>query len=416
MKKILIFISIIILSACSSPKYDGSALFSTEQLKVIVTSDIHFFDPDLFVEGPLFTEVLQKGDGKILQYSVPLLDQFVENIKTEQADILIITGDLTLNGERKSHELLTKKLSVIESFGTKVFVIPGNHDINNPRSRSYGTHDITPVANISQKEFKKIYGPFGYDGTETILDPDSLSYSIALSPTQHLFMLDSNNNTLPNGSASDISGSIPKSTQQWMASMIEDHNLKDKQITVAMHHNLYRHSDQINRGFTLDNASEIRDLFKKLNISLVFSGHIHIQSIITTDTPEITSSSLSVSPNQYCVLNLNQTGYDYQTQEMIFAPNLDLDYKQVSEDYFLEVAHYKIISQLENTPLSSSEKQAVAELFSILNLSYFSGNKIEDPSQYTDSHAYRLMKEYGIFSQYIDAILNTPSSSNSLVK
>ena len=44
---------------------------------------------------------------------------------------VVVTGDLKYNGEKKSHEELKEKLSVLEKNGIKVFVLMGNHDTGN---------------------------------------------------------------------------------------------------------------------------------------------------------------------------------------------------------------------------------------------------------------------------------------------
>ena len=46
----------------------------------------------------------------------------------QKADGLILSGDLTFNGEKKSHEELAEKFKKVEKSGAPVMVIPGNHD------------------------------------------------------------------------------------------------------------------------------------------------------------------------------------------------------------------------------------------------------------------------------------------------
>lgn len=54
--------------------------------------------------------------------------------------MLIISGDLTLQG-KKSHEELAEKPEQVENAGITVVVIPGNHDINNPSAAVYSGSD-----------------------------------------------------------------------------------------------------------------------------------------------------------------------------------------------------------------------------------------------------------------------------------
>ena len=87
-----------------------------------------------------------------------------------------LSGDLTNNGEKKSHQKLANLLGEIERSGkTKVLVIPGNHDIDNPWARSFEGDKQVLADSVSPKEFTKIYGDFGYK--EAISrDKKTLSY------------------------------------------------------------------------------------------------------------------------------------------------------------------------------------------------------------------------------------------------
>ncbi|MFQ8842968.1 MAG: metallophosphoesterase family protein [Clostridium fessum] len=59
------------------------------------------------------------------------MDAFLDDMKEEDPDLLILSGDLTLDGEKASHEELAELLEGLSEAGIEVAVIPGNHDINN---------------------------------------------------------------------------------------------------------------------------------------------------------------------------------------------------------------------------------------------------------------------------------------------
>ena len=81
--------------------------------------------------GPAFEEMVQSGDGKAITYVWEITDAFLEEVIARKPQALILSGDLTLEGEQLSHEALAKKLKRVEDSGISVFVITGNHDINN---------------------------------------------------------------------------------------------------------------------------------------------------------------------------------------------------------------------------------------------------------------------------------------------
>ena len=67
-------------------------------------------------------------------------------------DGMIVTGDLTFNGERASHVALARWFEAVEALGVPVWVLPGNHDINCTGARGfsgdgwYYTDAVTPEA------------------------------------------------------------------------------------------------------------------------------------------------------------------------------------------------------------------------------------------------------------------------------
>lgn len=125
------------------------------QLKVATVSDIRY----------------QAGaadkEGLILSKSGAVLDEAVERVKNSNADVLLVTGDLTNDGSRKSHEYVAAKLAEIEAEGIDVYVIPGEHDI-----REGGVN----TAAVSRAVFKGIYKDFGYSAAQQ--DSSTASYLV----------------------------------------------------------------------------------------------------------------------------------------------------------------------------------------------------------------------------------------------
>ena len=77
---------------------------------LIQGSDIHYFAKELTDNGPRFQEMVEYGDGKIVTYIDAITDAFLDEVMEYCPDALILSGDLTLEGEKKSHQELAKKL------------------------------------------------------------------------------------------------------------------------------------------------------------------------------------------------------------------------------------------------------------------------------------------------------------------
>ena len=93
---------------------------------IIFASDIHYMSPDLTDYGTAFDELIDNGDGKVVAYMPQIWQAFAEEVIAAHPDALVLSGDLTINGERVNHEELAKKLEEIETAGIPVLVIPGH--------------------------------------------------------------------------------------------------------------------------------------------------------------------------------------------------------------------------------------------------------------------------------------------------
>ena len=133
------------------------------QTRLMVASDLHYLSPSLTDHGSCFTELARNGDGKVMEYSQELVEAFVDTVLEKKPDALILTGDLTFNGARKSHEDLADKLARIEEAGIPVAVLSGNHDLWNKNAASFSGDRVTFEESVSAKEFKEIYFPFGFE-------------------------------------------------------------------------------------------------------------------------------------------------------------------------------------------------------------------------------------------------------------
>lgn len=118
-------------------------------------------------------------DGLLLSKSAAMLDAALAKVKASNADALLVTGDLTNNGSRTSHQYVAGKLAQVEAEGINVYVIPGEHDV-----REGGTSTA-----VSKSVFEDIYKDFGY--SEPVQDPNSASYVADLGNGFKVVMSDS---------------------------------------------------------------------------------------------------------------------------------------------------------------------------------------------------------------------------------
>ena len=111
------------------------SLFSS--VTIVHISDLHYISPSLY-DYERLKNLSYKGDGKATHIEDQILDAFIEEMLLLSPEAVMISGDLTYNGETESHKDLRAKLETLRNNGIKVFVIMGNHDTSFLRGRTSG--------------------------------------------------------------------------------------------------------------------------------------------------------------------------------------------------------------------------------------------------------------------------------------
>ncbi|SDL96735.1 metallophosphoesterase family protein [Paenibacillus jilunlii] len=324
-RRLMLVTPLLALFSCSWPE-DKTQLpqyriQSGQDLTILTTTDTHYLSKSLTDYGPAFTQFLAAGDGKQLGYSEELIGALANDIAIRKPDAVIISGDLSNNGEKRSHQDLAKHLKAIEQdTGTRVYVIPGNHDILNPWARKFKGQRRYRADNVTPQKFRNLYQDFGYD--EALLeDRDSLSYLAAPSGDLWLLMLDTsqytNNKQLGHP---QLDGRVAASTLQWIDECGKLAADSGAQIVAVMHHSLLDHSEFIQKGFTVNDNAGVIEALTRNGINTALSGHIHIQDISKSSRNDssiydIANSALSVYPHQYGMLHYSSADHalDYNT-------------------------------------------------------------------------------------------------------
>jgi len=176
---------------------DDHTNLDAKKLKIAVLSDLHFMEPSLLrADGTAFQTYLMQ-DPKLLAESGAILEQIIQKLLIEKPDLVLISGDLTKDGELVSHKSLIKQLKTLELNHIQVLVVPGNHDISNPDAKLFNGDNAKSVPTITPAEFKALYAEFGYRNA-VAKDPASLSYVSEPAEGLRILAIDANeyyNNT-----------------------------------------------------------------------------------------------------------------------------------------------------------------------------------------------------------------------------
>ena len=369
-------------------------------VRIVTATDLHYLSPGLTDNGPFFTQMIERGDGKVMACIEELTEAFLSQVIANVPDALILSGDLTFNGERESHETLAQKLSRIEAAGIPVLVIPGNHDLYSRSAARFEGDGYTRVESISAQEFAAIYGAFGFDDA-LARDSASLSYVARLSDSLRVLMVDANTEDAP--------GCITEETLAWIAHQLEDARQAGCRVLAVSHQNLIDHSSLFSAGFTIDNAAALRALYASSSVIANLSGHLHIQHTAKSDEGiwDIATSSLAVSPNVYGVLTLDGRCLSYRTEPVdvcawasaqgLCDPRLT-DFVSYSERFFKDNAR----RQARAAITEDQDPEQLADAFAELNAAYFAGRL--DVCPISEELVSRWQKQSFFLARYVAAI------------
>lgn len=139
-------------------------------------------------EYPDFAAALH-SDRKMMAESEDIDARVFEMVDEADPDVLVISGDLTKDGEEPAHREMAAMLTELRAANPnmQIYVINGNHDVNNSDATdfstcvkdSYGTATTSamdPDLKTTPEEFKEIYHDVSYtDAIATYTPPEGSS-------------------------------------------------------------------------------------------------------------------------------------------------------------------------------------------------------------------------------------------------
>lgn len=363
---------------------------------IMAISDPHFYSPTLTDYGAKFTEIINNSDGKDVKNSPQIMAAFVKEVTIQKPDAVVISGDLTLNGELASHIEMEEYLKQIEAAGVPVLMIPGNHDISSTQAYAISDTEIKKTASISPQSFSQIYGSFGYD--EAISrDDNSLSYLAAITEDIWVIMIDASQY---DSATSDL-GKVKDGTMNWIEDCLKEAQSRNITVISVTHQNLLPHNPAFSQLYTIENGQELTALYEKYWVNMNLSGHMHIQNLASINSDnnntlnDYATGSLSVWPNLYTVVQLDST-------KKVSYTTKSVDYGSDSQQFFYDISYQKFYDALGTLYLPEVTKIGMAVYATTLNLDYFS-----DRLDAAKIEAYKQDPNYKLWQQKMPASFET---------
>lgn len=267
-------------------------------LRIAVMSDLHYLSPDMIADTEDFEHAFN-SDRKLLKESSSVLHEMLERVRADKPDILLVSGDLTKDGEQECHAALAKQLQQ-DVPGLKIYVINGNHDIRNYNAKNFNTPDgkAVPATRTHPEDFKRIYD-FVYSDPTVIAtftpaagnEAGSLSY--VARPVEGLTVIAmdtcrySSDNTSNGDDEHETSGAISADLEKWVIEQTAAAKARGDLVIGLEHHGLVPHFDvepTILPMYLVNGYERIAQEYADAGMSAVFTGHMHAVDIAAMTT------------------------------------------------------------------------------------------------------------------------------------
>ncbi|HZJ75544.1 MAG TPA: metallophosphoesterase [Clostridia bacterium] len=367
-----------------------------KSLNFYLVTDTHYFEPSLGASGKGYDEYMKSEQMCLAENANIVKATFREIANDSDVDIVLIAGDLTKNGEKESHRGFKKELYKLRDAGKRIYVITARHDFNDS-PRGYKNDGFVPVEGTSRFELSELYDDFGYKDA-IAFDEISLSYVAELCDGVRLLAINCD------GQSEKEKGSIDENLMGWIEKQAKKAK-EDNCFMFAMNHYPIIPSvpvfDLVGDA-KLKNWRSVAEVFPEWGINLIFTGHMHIQSVneyINKNGKkfyDVCTSALVGSPGKYRRIEITEDKQVKIASKDI--PSFDWDLGGLSPREYLDKRFYSMIQHKINRALSGKGAKAAArKIFNTITLK--SAGRllfIKVPKQLRDEKLADVVAEIGV--------------------
>lgn len=408
----------------------------TELMKFAVLSDIHYFSRQMITD---------KTDTGLMLRPAMSESALASAAARTDIDTLLLTGDLTDQGDMASHRDMVQILRSIQKTGKRVFVLTATHDFHHhkayvrkqpqkvryrstPWDEPFFDPEKADFRALAQDEFQDLpdeelipalepaatptdlwnlyyeFGPRDAIG----MCPSSYSYCVALDDDTWCLML---NDSFRNEEAMhDISPTYSPETLRWIDAMVKAAKQQDKFLFACTHHPLLPPSPGYRIGGSNRDmrSSQPGHMLADIGINLVLSGHSHFCDVgfLTSDSGntlcDITTPSVRFYPPRYRLVELQGKAHKISIECVPTPIPAGFDLPQDSlEAYFADSFYREYEDKIARLPAPLNKLVRQTTVGTVCRL--FPGAKRMSPEQYAE------IKEKKVFDIIINCALNLQS-------
>ena len=280
-------------------------------------TDLHYYANEIIGSYGKNYELKEMLDQKCMDKSGAIIDSAFESIaEDKETEIVLISGDLTFDGEVQSHDALVEKLKALQNKGKKVFVTFATHDFN-MHARKFTDDGVIDLDKYTRAELREKYADFGYN--QAIAEhKGSYSYCVQLTEDTRLLALNDD------GDCDQFCGYY-NDLLEWIKLQVEDADKSGCKIFAMTHHPvlepspiypLFSHKNMLG-GYEFTGP-----YMANLGIEYVLVGHTHIHDINSLTTKQgnimyqINTAALTAYPLAYRKINFSDAGMDVKSVQV----------------------------------------------------------------------------------------------------
>lgn len=244
-------------------------------LKFYLITDTHFFKNSLGARGEAYDDFMrfeQKCFAETQSINISVFD-WLKN--ADEADSVLIAGDLTFNGEKESHLEFIKLLNELKASGKNVYVVTADHDFKKDGEScfAFDENGRSSPQSTKREELYDLYYEFGFKDALAV-DKKHLSYVSQIGEGVRLLALN-------NDGADDGQRRFDEEQIKWIKEQAKKAR-EDGQIMFAMNHYPLLPGQPI---FSIvpsavqKESDAVTTMLADEGVHLIFTGHMHNQSI-----------------------------------------------------------------------------------------------------------------------------------------
>ena len=280
-------------------------------------TDLHYYANEKIGSYGKNYELKEMLDQKCMDKSGAIIDSAFDSIaEDKETEIVLISGDLTFDGEVQSHDALAEKLTALSNKGKRVFITFATHDFH-MHARKYTDEGITELEKYTRAQLREKYADFGFN--QAIAEHEN-SYSYCVQLTDDVRLLALNDD----GDFHEFCG-FYNDLLEWIKLQVEDAKKSGCRIFAMTHHPilepspiypLFSHRDMLG-GYEFTGP-----YLANLGIEYVFVGHTHIHDINSLTTKQgntmyqVNTAALTAYPLAYRKINFSDEGMDVKTVQV----------------------------------------------------------------------------------------------------